>query len=123
MPISPYTYSDDIDVYRNNATLGVGKIDYLVASGIKQKHIEDTFELESFLDLSRITPLQSSHTQTAEDRQDEEETSEKSKSKEETKKSGIEPLDEKETSKEDGTEDENGENKTAEDPIDEKASN
>jgi hypothetical protein len=119
LPISPYTYNDDIDVYRQNATLGVGKIDYLVASGIKQKHIEDTFELESFLDLSRITPLQSSHTQTADDRKGEEEPSKDSK--EDSKKSGIEPLDNKESTKE--SKETTDKNKTAEDPIDEKASN
>ena len=70
----------------------------MVASGVKQKHIEDTFELETFLDLSRITPLQSSHTQTADDRKDEEDTSEDSK--EDSKTSGIEPLDNKESTKE-----------------------
>ena len=98
LPISPYTYNDDMEVYRQNATLGIGKIDYLVASGVKQKHIEDTFELENFLDLSRITPLQSAHTQTADDRAQEEESSEDSK--ENSKKSGIEPLDNKESTKE-----------------------
>jgi hypothetical protein len=87
-----------MEVYRQNATLGIGKIDYLVASGVKQKHIEDTFELENFLDLSRITPLQSAHTQTADDRKDGEESSEDSKG--DSKKSGIEPLDDKESTKE-----------------------
>ena len=70
----------------------------MVASGVKQKHIEDTFELETFLDLSRITPLQSSHTQTADDRKVEEEISEKTK--DDSKKSGIEPLDDQESTKE-----------------------
>lgn len=86
-----------MEVYRQNATLGIGKIDYLVASGVKQKHIEDTFELENFLDLSRITPLQSAHTQTADDRKDEEPSEDSEK---DSKKSGIEPLDNKESNKE-----------------------
>ena len=109
LPISPYTYNDDIEVYKENASLGVGKLDYIIAAGTKQKHIEDTFELESFLHLERITPLQSSYTQTAEDRKDEDGDSDKSDSKDKAdpKKSGIEPLDddkEKPVEKEDESE-------------------
>jgi hypothetical protein len=47
------------------------------------------FDLEAFLDLTQITPLQSSYTQTAEDRNTEEKE-EETKS-DETSKSGIEP--------------------------------
>lgn len=54
--------------YKTSATLGIGKLDYIIASGIKQRHIQDVFDLESFLDLTQITPLQTSYTQTAEDR-------------------------------------------------------
>ena len=71
LPISIYTYNDDIKVFKDNATLGVGKLDYLIAAGIKQRNIQDTFELESFLQLENITPMQTSYTQTAEDRQGE----------------------------------------------------
>lgn len=91
LPISSYTYEDDIKIYKENATLGVGKIDYLIASGIKQKNIEDVLNLEKRLQLDRITPLQTSYTQTAEDRQDEGTTNTSSKSQD--KKSGIEPTD------------------------------
>jgi hypothetical protein len=56
------------------------------------------FELETFLDLSRITPLQSSYTQTADDRKGEEEISEETK--DDSKQSGIEPLDDQESTKE-----------------------
>lgn len=55
-------------IYRNNATLGIGKLDYIIASGVKQKNIQDNFNLEQFLKLDQITPLQTSYTQTAEDR-------------------------------------------------------
>lgn len=65
MRISSYTYSDDIEVFKNNATLGVGKIDYLIASGIKQKNIQDTLELENYLRLDQITPMQTSYTQSS----------------------------------------------------------
>lgn len=93
LPISSYTYEDDIKIYKENATLGVGKIDYLVASGIKQKNIEDVLDLENRLQLDRIAPMQTSYTQTAEDRKAEEEESNPSKEKPTSEKSGIEPTD------------------------------
>lgn len=94
LPISSYTYKDDIEVYKNNATLGVGKLDYLVASGIKQRNIEDMLDLEQYLHLDKITPMQTSYTQTAEDRE-EEEKEETGESDTQTKKTGIEPPAEK----------------------------
>ncbi len=78
LPISPYTYDSDVKRYKDNATLGVGKVDYIIASGIKQRYIQDMFTLESFLNLSQITPMQTSYTQTAEDRQAEGDSSEDS---------------------------------------------
>lgn len=88
LPISPYTQDEDVKRYKDNATLGIGKIDYIVASGTKQRHIQDVFDLESRLDLTQIVPLQTSYTQTAEDRKQEETPS---KSSEEQKEPGIEP--------------------------------
>lgn len=70
LPISPYTINDDIKRYKENATLGVGKLDYFIASGIKQKNIQDQLNLEDFLGLEDIKPMQTSYTQTAEDRVD-----------------------------------------------------
>lgn len=94
LQISSYNYNDDIKVFKDNATLGVGKIDYIVASGIKQKDIEDMLELEKMLKVDRITPMQTAYTQSAEDRQ---ETGDKnSKSNDSTQgdeKSEIEPSD------------------------------
>lgn len=69
LPISQYSLEDDIKRYRDNATLGIGKIDFIVASGVKQSHIADRFKLEKFLKLEEITPLQTSYTQTSVDRQ------------------------------------------------------
>ena len=89
LPISPYTQDEDVKRYRDNATLGVGKIDYIVASGVKQRHIQDTFDLESFLDLTQITPLQTSYTQTAEDRKEDDE--QETPKKENPEEPGIEP--------------------------------
>lgn len=70
LPISPYTINDDIKRYKENATLGVGKLDYFIASGIKQKNIQDQLDLEDFLKLDEIKPMQTSYTQTAEDRKE-----------------------------------------------------
>ena len=67
--LSPYTYNDDMETFRNNATLGVGKLDYFIASGIKQKNVADQLNLETFLKLDQIKPMQTSYTQTAVDRQ------------------------------------------------------
>lgn len=96
LPISSYTYKDDIEVFKNNATLGVNKIDYLIASGIEQKNISDVLMLEHTLGLDLITPMQTSYTQTAEDRasgdNDEEEPNPSTESNDDSS-SGIEPSD------------------------------
>lgn len=64
LPISPYDEKEKLEIYRSNATLGVGLVDLVVASGIKQVDIESTLELEENLDLvKRLMPLQSSHVQ------------------------------------------------------------
>ena len=93
LPISPYTYDDDIKIYKENATLGVGKLNYIVASGIKQRDIEGCFELETFLKLDQITPMQTSYTQTAVDR--EKEDTEDNGKEDESNPSDIEPSDKK----------------------------
>lgn len=91
LPISPYTYNDDIVKYKENATLGVGKLDYFIASGIKQKNIQDQLNLESFLKLDKIVPMQTSYTQTADDRQEEG----KDNSENKDNKTEVEPSDNK----------------------------
>lgn len=92
LPVSPYTYEDDVKQYKDNATLGVGKLDYIIASGTKQRHINDMFELEKFLHLDHITPMQTSYTQTAEDRAGESEIEDTT---DHQSTSGIEPSEEK----------------------------
>ena len=78
--ISPYTYNDDIRIYKDDATLGVNKLDFIIASGVKQRNISDQLILEDFLGLQNITPMQTSYTQTAEDRSSEgDDSSSKSK--------------------------------------------
>lgn len=108
LPVSPYTYNDDIKIYKENATLGVGKLDYLIASGIKQKNIKDQLDLEAFLKLDEITPMQTSYTQTAVDREVQDENDKSSNQDKDEQKpsevdesssqSGIEPTDQEEPS-------------------------
>lgn len=112
LPISPYTYNDDITKYKENATLGVGKLDYFIASGIKQKNIQDQLNLESFLKLDEIVPMQTSYTQTAEDRVNEGVEDNNSGSKK--NKTGIEPTDNKDNAPE---------QKQTEDELNEETSN
>ena len=64
LPISPYDEKEKLEIYRSNASLGVGVLDLIVASGTKQVDIESTLELEENLNLvERLRPLQSSHVQ------------------------------------------------------------
>lgn len=80
--------------YKDNATLGVGKLDFVIASGIKQKNIQDQFNLEKFLKMDEITPMQTSYTQTAVDREESVDKSDSDKgdeSKDSPKDTEIEP--------------------------------
>jgi hypothetical protein len=61
--------SADIAKYQESAKFGIGKLEAIVASGVKQSELLDVTTLESMLKLDEILiPLQSSHTQTAADR-------------------------------------------------------
>jgi len=60
---------DDIKKYQESAKFGIGKLEAIVASGVKQSELLDVTTLEDMLNLDEILiPLQSSHTQTAADR-------------------------------------------------------
>lgn len=63
LPVTVYNYRDRLEVYRQSATLGVGKLEFVVASGTKQSHIMDKFALEDFLGLDQLKPLSVSYTQ------------------------------------------------------------
>jgi hypothetical protein len=99
-----------------SATLGVGVLDYIVATGTKQVDLEATIELEEFLDLTnRLVPLQSSHTQSStvsEGNEDGEESDKKEEGNEKSEQeSGEEPTpDADESSKEDSKKEEEEEN-------------
>lgn len=106
LPISSYTYNDDIRIYKENATLGVGKLDYIIATGIKQQNISDQFALESYLKLDQIVPMQTSYTQTAEDRSGEGDSGNKDDSSDDMPDPRIEPLDEDSSQNDDSSTDE-----------------
>ena len=63
LPITHYNLSKMMELHRRNGEYGIGKLEAIVASGTKQKHIKPKSELEEFLKLDEILkPLQSSHT-------------------------------------------------------------
>lgn len=63
LPITIYDESDMILQYKEGATLGVNKLEYVVASGVKQVNLASKFELEDFLKLDQLKPLSTSYTQ------------------------------------------------------------
>lgn len=68
LPITHYNLKESMELYRRSAEYGIGKLEAIVASGTKQRHIKPKADLEEFLDLDNILkPLQSSHTRSAED--------------------------------------------------------
>jgi hypothetical protein len=74
LPITHYNSSESISSYKSNAEYGVGRLELIVASGTKQKHITPKAELEKYLKLEEILkPLQSSHTQSGNIKDSEEE--------------------------------------------------
>lgn len=73
LPITIAKENEMVKQYRENATFGIGKIEAIVAAGIKQRHIADRAKLERVLDLDNILkPLRSSHTQSFTKREEEE---------------------------------------------------
>lgn len=64
LPITHYNAMEMMEIHRRNAEYGIGRLEAVVASGTKQKHISYKSKLEEYLELSTILkPLASSHTQ------------------------------------------------------------
>jgi hypothetical protein len=77
LPISIYDEESKVEMYLNNANFGIGKLEAVVATGIKQKDITDKYDLEQFLQLDKIlVPLQSAYTSTPDDQKDVEDVEE-----------------------------------------------
>jgi len=74
LPITHYNLPEMMELHRRNGEYGIGKIEAIVASGTKQKHIAHKSKLEEFLRLDEILkPLASSHTQSGTEDTSEEE--------------------------------------------------
>lgn len=68
-----YDEEDKVKLYRESASFGIGKLEALVAAGVRQRDIADKHELEKYLDLDNIlVPLQSAHTTSSKDKKEQE---------------------------------------------------
>jgi hypothetical protein len=64
LPVTHYNLREMMELHRRNGEFGIGRLEAIVASGTKQKHILHKGKLEEFLKLDEILkPLASSHTQ------------------------------------------------------------
>jgi len=71
LPITHYNTKEVMEIYRRNGEYGIGRLEAIVASGTKQRHIEHKSKLENFLKLDEVLkPLASSHTQSSKDLED-----------------------------------------------------
>ena len=62
LPLSVYNFSQTILQYKEGATLGASKLEYVVGLGTKQVDIPSKIELEDYLKLNELTPLSTSYT-------------------------------------------------------------
>lgn len=66
LPITHYNLKEMMENHRRNGEYGIGRLEAIVASGTKQRHIAHKSKLEKFLKLDDVlTPLASAHTQPA----------------------------------------------------------
>lgn len=63
LPLTVYNFDKMMLQYKEGATLGVSKLEYMVGLGTKQIDIAAKGEIESYLKLDQLKPLSSSHTQ------------------------------------------------------------
>ena len=63
LPITTYNEQEKITLYKEGATLGVTKLEYIVSTGVKQINLESKFTLEDYLKLDQLKPLSTSYTQ------------------------------------------------------------
>lgn len=106
LPITHYNQEDMMEMYRRGGEYGLSRLEAIVASGTKQRHLTHKATLEDFLKLDEILkPLSSSHTQSG---KEELEKEEKESIKETT--NPVEPDDISISSGEDG-ENDSGEKK------------
>lgn len=63
LPITVYNENEKILLYKEGATLGITKLEYIVSTGIKQINLESKITLENYLKLDQLKPLSVSYTQ------------------------------------------------------------
>ena len=63
LPVTLYNRSEMLDIYREGATLGTTKIEYIVVTGTKQINIKSKIAAEDYLGLDKLKPLSTSYTQ------------------------------------------------------------
>jgi hypothetical protein len=63
LPITIYNLAENLNIYKEAATLGVGKLEYIVSAGVKQINLNSKIELENYLKLDQLKPLSTSYTQ------------------------------------------------------------
>ena len=92
LQITGYDEEAKVKLYRENANFGIGKLEAVIAAGIKQRDIADKHTLEQYLNLDSIlVPLQSTHTNTPDSVNKEDEENEPEK----PEKDGTEEVDTK----------------------------
>lgn len=80
LPITVYNEKDKVNEYRRSAEYGIGIMEAVVASGQKQISLLDKLELEQALGLEKLlVPLQSAHTRSAKDAENETNSDDKKK--------------------------------------------
>lgn len=80
LPVAIFEEHEVVQSYREQATFGIGKLDAVVASGVKQSKIHERASLEKLLDLDNILlPLSSAHTRSKEDTKEEKQEEEVAK--------------------------------------------
>lgn len=62
LPLTVYNFSNNLLQYKEGATLGTSKLEYIVALGTKQVNIPAKMDLEDYLQLDKLTPLSTSYT-------------------------------------------------------------
>lgn len=63
LPLTVYNFDKTILQYKEGATLGVSKLEYMIGLGTKQIDVAAKTSLEDYLKLDELKPLSSSHTQ------------------------------------------------------------
>lgn len=97
LPVTIAKEDQQIQRYRENASFGLGRLEAVVSTGIKQKHLKDRKTLEDHLGLDELLkPLESSHTQSGKDEDEQEDE------QEEVVDDTNEPLEEDDTDEETG---------------------